>query len=111
MRLFLYGTLLDGVVLASRAGQAGLAARLMPATLPGWRRVGMRGGRYPTLRRDRSGCVFGALAEVPARAAGRLAAYEGPAYRLRRLVVVTPRRRLTAGVWIAAAGTRRPWKE
>ena len=39
MRLFLYGTLLDPDVLARRAGTPGLGARMVPATLPGYRRT------------------------------------------------------------------------
>ncbi len=110
MRLFLYGTLLDPVTLALRGGQASLSLRPAQATLPGWRRVAMCGGRYPTLRRDRRGVVHGVLVDVQARAMGRLAAYEGPAYRLRRVVVDTPNGKTSACTWIAPAVTQRPWE-
>ena len=110
MRLFLYGTLLEAGTLASRAGQAGLASRMLQATLPGWRRVAVRGGDYPTLRRDRTGLVRGVLVDVPARAVGQLAAYEGAAYRLTQVVVATPNGKTSAHTWIAPAGTRRPWQ-
>ena len=110
MRLFLYGTLLDARTLALRGGQPLPTSRAIPATLPGWRRVAMPGGRYPTLRRGRADCVRGVLVDVPARAMGRLAAYEGPAYRLTRVVVATPNGKTSAHTWIASAGTRRPWK-
>jgi hypothetical protein len=111
MRLFLYGTLLDPAELASLGGQPDLSSRLVQATLPGWRRVAVRGGRYPTLRRSRTGRVDGALVDVPARALGRLAAYEGPAYRLMGVVVATARGNASAYTWIAPAGTSRPWEE
>jgi gamma-glutamylcyclotransferase (GGCT)/AIG2-like uncharacterized protein YtfP len=110
MRLFLYGTLLDAGTLAMRGGHPDPASRMVQATLPGWQRVAVRGGRYPTLRRDRTGQVTGVLVDVPARAMGRLAAYEGPAYRLTRVVVATPNGKNSALTWIASAGTRRPWK-
>ncbi len=111
MRWFVYGSLRDPVVLARRAGTPGLAARLAPATLPGWRRVARAGARWPSLRRDRGGRVGGALLPVPAVARARLGAYEGPAYRLRRVIVVTGRGKRAALAWIAADAARRPWKE
>jgi hypothetical protein len=40
-----------------------------------------------------------------------LAAYEGPAYRLTRVVVQTPNGKTAAHTWIAPGGTRLPWKE
>jgi gamma-glutamylcyclotransferase (GGCT)/AIG2-like uncharacterized protein YtfP len=109
MRLFLYGTLLDADTLASRGGHADLAAHLVPATLSGWRRVGLRGGRYPTLQRDRVGTVRGAVLIAPARVRLRLAAWEGSNYRLTRVVVDTPNGKTAAHTWIAPGGTRRPW--
>jgi gamma-glutamylcyclotransferase (GGCT)/AIG2-like uncharacterized protein YtfP len=106
MRLFLYGTLLDPARLARCVGRA---VALTPARLPGWRRVAMRGGRYPTLVRARA-TVAGALARVDAAGLRRLIAYEGPLYDLRRLAVRTGRRNSVAGVWIARAASRREWE-
>jgi gamma-glutamylcyclotransferase (GGCT)/AIG2-like uncharacterized protein YtfP len=80
MRLFLYGTLLDPDTLASRGGVSGAPTRLVAATLRGWKRVKMRDECYPTLRRDRTGSVRGAVVTVRAQMLARLAAYEGPAY-------------------------------
>jgi gamma-glutamylcyclotransferase (GGCT)/AIG2-like uncharacterized protein YtfP len=111
VRLFLYGTLLDADVLAARGGEARLASRLAPATLHGWRRVALPGGRYPTLRRDRAGVVHGAVLAAPARVLARLAAYEGQAYRLARVVVRTANGKTAAHAWIAPGGTRLRWKE
>ncbi len=101
MRLFLYGTLLGDRRLA----------RSLPATLTGWRRVVLRGTRYPTLRRDRLGVVSGAVVDVPAPVLRRLVAYEGPAYRLVRVVVRTANGKTAAHAWIAPGGTRRSWRE
>jgi gamma-glutamylcyclotransferase (GGCT)/AIG2-like uncharacterized protein YtfP len=101
MRLFLYGTLLGDRRLGPSA----------PAILMGWRRVGLRGTRYPTLRRDRQGAVSGAVVNVPAAVLRRLVAYEGPAYRLARVVVRTASGKTAAYAWIAPGGTRRPWRE
>ena len=110
-RVFLYGTLLDRTTLAARSGDLALAARTAHAALAGWRRVALRGTRYPTLRRHRATRVCGVIVDVPARALARLAAYEGPRYRLRRVVVQTTKRKSPAFAWIASAGTRRNWKE
>ena len=105
MRLFLYGTLLDPRRLSRAAGRP---VPLRQALLPGWRRVAMKGGRYPTLVRGR-GVVVGAVADVDAAALRRLAAYEGPLYDLRRLAVATGRGKTVAGVWIARAATKKIW--
>src|SRR5439155_21245731 len=86
MRLFLYGTLLDANTLAAHGGNPNLPTRLVPAILPGWQRVAWRAGPYPTLRRHRANAVHGAVLIVAGRALTRLAAYEGPAYRLTRVV-------------------------
>jgi gamma-glutamylcyclotransferase (GGCT)/AIG2-like uncharacterized protein YtfP len=70
----------------------------------------MRDGRYPTVRRNRTGSVLGAVVTVRADVLARLAAYEGSAYRLRRVVVDTPNGKTAAHVWIAPGGTRAAWK-
>ncbi len=105
MRLFLYGTLLDPPLLAALAGRV---VPLTPATLHGWRRVALRGSRYPTLRRGRE-TVEGALATVDRRTLARLASYEGPSYRLISVIVRTARGNMAAQAWIAPGGTRRRW--
>jgi hypothetical protein len=63
------------------------------------------------LRRHRGGHVRGVIVTPPARALARLAAYEGPRYRLTRIVVQTTNGKTAAKSWIAPAGTRRKWKE
>lgn len=105
VRLFLYGTLLDPATLAAFAGRA---LPGVPAVLPGWRRVALPGGRWPTLRRGR-GSVSGAVVSVGGAALARLAAYEGPAYRLTPVVVRTARGTMPARAWIAPGGTGRAW--
>ena len=105
MRLFLYGTLLDPDLLAAFAGRA---VPSTPATLRGWRRVALRDSRYPTLRRAR-GAVLGVLVTVDRPSLARLAAYEGPSYRLTPIVVTTVRGHMPAWAWIATGGTRRDW--
>ena len=105
MRLFLYGTLLDPARMARCTGRE---VAMAPAMLRGWKRVAMRGGRYPTLVRARA-AVRGAVAVVDAAALRRLSAYEGPLYYLRRVAVRTARGNTVAGVWIARAATKRPW--
>jgi gamma-glutamylcyclotransferase (GGCT)/AIG2-like uncharacterized protein YtfP len=110
MRLFLYGTLLDATTLARRSGDPSLPARRTPATLRGWQRVTLAHARWPTLRRDRAGVVTGALVDVTAAAARRLAAYEGDTYRLLPVVVTTAAGKTAARIWIAPGGTCRPWK-
>jgi gamma-glutamylcyclotransferase (GGCT)/AIG2-like uncharacterized protein YtfP len=109
MRLFLYGTLLDARTLALRGGHVGVATRLVPASLPGWQRVALRNRRYPTLRRHRAGIVRGALFVATARVLARLAVYEGPDYRLTRVVVRTTSGKTAAHTWIAPGGTCLPW--
>jgi len=109
LRLFVYGTLLDPRRLDAVAGRPGLGARLIPAELHGWRRVAMRGGAFPTLRRSPRDSVAGAIVEVDAMAFRRLRSYEGPAYRLTRVAARTAQGETAAFAWIAPAATGRPW--
>ena len=101
MRRCAYGTLLGDQAL----GEAS------PATLIGWRRRALRGTRYPTLRRDRTCAVAGAVVDVPAQVLWRLIAYEGLAYSLTRVVVQAASSKTAAHAWIAPGGTHRPWRE
>jgi hypothetical protein len=109
-RLFLYGTLLDPSELARRGGVVGLGRRSGPCRLVGWTRVSLRATRWPTLRRQRGGETLGLMLPIPVVALRRLAAYEGPAYRLTRVVVTTLTGKTAAWTWIAPGGTSRPWK-
>lgn len=112
MRIFLYGTLLDPGILALRSGRRGLERGAVPAILPGWRRVTLRHAPFPTLLRGRRGAVGGLLLVLRGAALRRLAAYEGPAYRLRPIRPMIRRGPRDAVAWIAApalADPDRPW--
>lgn len=111
MRVFLYGTLLDPEVLARMSGRRDLAHRALPARLRGFRRVALRGTPYPTLIPG-EGEVDGLLLSIPGQALRRLAAYEGPLYRLMPVRVRTARGFSQAHSWVAArrhADPTRPW--
>ena len=99
--LFLYGTLLRPAVLDRMAGQPGLARRLRPARLEGWARVGLRGTPYPTLVAAPGAATEGALLRCGPGALARLAAYEGAAYRLVPVRVITRRGPRNARAWVA----------
>ena len=109
MRVFLYGTLLHPDTLAARSGDPCLPARCRPAMLKGWRRVGLAGTPYPTLRSAHGASTKGIVVDLAPAALRRLTAYEGPAYRLTRLVVLTEQGNTAAHAWIAPGGTLRPW--
>ena len=104
--LFLYGSLLDPVLFRRVAGTplAGL-----PSLLPGWRRVAMTHGPYPTLRREAGAMVEGMLAQVDGRSFAKLCNYEGPRWRLREVMPVVDGRAVVAWAWVAAGGSRRDW--
>jgi gamma-glutamylcyclotransferase (GGCT)/AIG2-like uncharacterized protein YtfP len=108
MRVFLYGMLLDPVTL-TRYGGPTLPARLIPARLFGWRRVTLRGTPWPTLRRDCTAHVTGAVLHPSAAALARLKMFEEPPYLRRRVVVTTARGKTAAFAWIAPGATSRPW--
>ena len=94
MLIFVYGSLLDHVVLRRKSGDARLD--LLPARVTGWHRLWR--DRYPTVRRG--GAVEGGLVRVSARALGKLCAYEGPAYRLRRCIARVRDRPVHCFIWI-----------
>jgi Gamma-glutamyl cyclotransferase, AIG2-like len=88
MRFFFYGTLLDPDVTALVLGRRLPPARFVPAVLPGYSRWRVRGGSYPISVPDRKGEVPGAIVGgLSARDVARLAAYEGPGYRIATLKV------------------------
>jgi len=102
VEIFLYGTLLDPAVLEARSGRRFPPRARRPALLMGWRRVMLRRQPYPTLRRARGGCVQGVVVRVCGAPLRRLMAYEGPAYRLRRVRPWQPgRARAVALAWVA----------
>lgn len=89
MDFFFYGTLMDPDVLAAVVGRRILPARTQPATLAGFRRVGLKGTPYPVI-------VPGAAADTVAGVvvAGLTAAdvrnlkrFEGAAYGIETVSV------------------------
>ncbi len=80
MKLFLYGTLAEPRGLGRCAGKP-LACTPLAATLPGFKRVRLRGARYPTLRRAPGHAVQGVVARVNADMMVRLQNYESSRYR------------------------------
>jgi len=99
-RIFVYGTLLDPRVFRRHAPLRWLR-RALPARLPGYRRVGLRGTPYPTLIPGEGEVRGLLLPALPPAALARLARYEGPCYALRPLRVVTPRGACAARAWIS----------
>lgn len=75
MKLFVYGTLADPEALGRCAGRP-LKTMPLPAELHGFRRVRLRGARYPTLRRAPGALVQGVIIQVSADMLVRLQAYE-----------------------------------
>ena len=88
MRFFFYGTLLDYDVTALVLGRRLPPTAFAPASLPGHTRRRAKGVSSPILVRDPRGQVPGAIVSgLSARDVARLAAYEGPRYRVAPLKV------------------------
>jgi hypothetical protein len=83
MRFFFYGTLLDPDVMALVIGRRLPPHRYEAATMPGYARRRAKGASYPIVLRDPRSEVEGAVvAGFSAEDVARLAAYEGPRYRI-----------------------------
>lgn len=82
-RFFFYGTLLDPDVVAFVLGRRLPPASFAPGLLPGHKRRRAEGKSYPIVVRapnsDVAGAVVGGLSTQDVE---RLAAYEGPGYRI-----------------------------
>jgi gamma-glutamylcyclotransferase (GGCT)/AIG2-like uncharacterized protein YtfP len=110
VRIFAYGTLRDPAVFARVGGSTAPLAAAVPATLPGWRRVRLAATPYPTLTPDPAAETDGMLLTVSPAILRRLHAYEGPAYRFRRVHVTVGTLRVPAHAWIAPdADKDSPW--
>ena len=82
-RFFFYGTLLDPDVVAFVLGRRLPPASFAPALLPGHKRRRAVGKSYPIVVRAPAGAVAGAVVGgLSAKDVERLAAYEGPGYRV-----------------------------
>lgn len=122
MRFFFYGTLLDRDVTALVLGRRLAPAAFVPAVLPGHARRRVKGASYPIAVRDpRSEVAGAAVGGLSIRDVARLAAYEGPRYRIAPLKVriagrltmlsvfapLEERFQPTGGSWELAAWQRR----
>lgn len=88
MRFFFYGTLLDRDVTALVLGRRLPPQAFQAAFLRGYTRYRAKGVTYPVIVRDPSGRVRGAIVQgLSVRDVERLAAYEGPRYRIAPLTV------------------------
>ena len=85
---FFYGTLLDPDVMALVIGRRLPPSAFVPAILPGHARRRAKGASYPVVVRDAADRVRGVVVGgLTSRDVARLAAYEGPGYRIARLKV------------------------
>jgi len=88
MRFFFYGTLLDRDVASLVLGRRLPPQAYVPAALPGHARRRVKGASYPIVVRDPRGRVSGAIVGgLSVRDVERLAAFEGPRYRISTLRV------------------------
>jgi gamma-glutamylcyclotransferase (GGCT)/AIG2-like uncharacterized protein YtfP len=109
--VFLYGTLLDPRVFRRQAGTLRPWRQAVPALLPGFRRVHLRGTPYPTLVAAADE-VAGLIVRLPPMPLESLRRYEGPSYRLCPVRAVTRRGPRAARAWMTAprrAEFARPW--
>jgi gamma-glutamylcyclotransferase (GGCT)/AIG2-like uncharacterized protein YtfP len=107
MKLFLYGTLADPEALGRCAGRR--PGALVPASLPGFRRVLLRGARFPTLRRAPGHQVHGVIARVNADMLVRLQNYESGRYRQIHVRLHTAHGPARARCFYGDAPTTIPW--
>lgn len=114
MRFFFYGTLLDLDVMALVLGRRLPPQAFVPATLPGHSRWRVQGGSYPIAVPDPRGKVSGATVRgLSPRDVARLAAFEGPGYRIAPLKVRVAGTLSTVSVFEPLVSklkpTDRPW--
>ncbi len=108
MKLFLYGTLADPAALGRCAGKP-VRGTPLPARLTGFRRVLLRGARYPTLRRAPGETVHGVVLRVNADMFLRLQNYESARYRAVHVRLHSATGPQRARVFIGDAPTRVAW--
>ena len=102
MLLFLYGTLLDPRVLARQSGEPGLGAAAPPGAAGRLRPRGPARHALSDLGARPGAATRGAVLRAGPAARRRLAAYEGPQYRLVPVRVETRRGPVRARAWMAA---------
>ena len=97
---FFYGTLLDPDVMALVIGRRLPPSAFVPAILPGHSRRRAKGATYPVVVRDAADRVQGVVVGgLTSRDVARLAAYEGPGYRIARLKVLVDGELATVSVF------------
>lgn len=100
MRFFVYGTLLDLDVMALVLGRRLPPRAYVPASLPGHTRWRARSASYPVVVPEPRGEVAGAVVGgLSARDVARLAAYEGPGYRIVPLKIRSHGKLVTVAVF------------
>jgi gamma-glutamylcyclotransferase (GGCT)/AIG2-like uncharacterized protein YtfP len=108
VRLFVYGTLTDPAALGRCAGRP-VSGAPVPALLLGFKRVLLRGARYPTLRRAPAQQVHGVIIRVNADMLVRLQNYESVRYRIVHLRLHTPAGPHRARCFLGDTPTHIPW--
>ena len=108
MKIFVYGTLTDKDAFGRCAGKP-MTHKPIPAKLPGFSRVLLRGARYPTLRRAPGSQVPGMVMRVNADMLVRLCNYESVRYRLVRVNLQSETGPHRALVFMGDAPTRIGW--
>jgi gamma-glutamylcyclotransferase (GGCT)/AIG2-like uncharacterized protein YtfP len=108
MKLFLYGTLADPAALGRCAGRPPRHAPV-PAVLKNYRRVLLRGARFPTLRRAPGHAVHGVIMRVSADMLVRLQNYESTRYRQTFVRLHTPHGPARAKCFFGDAATKVAW--
>jgi hypothetical protein len=98
MRFFFYGTLLDRDVASLVLGRRLAPQAYSPAALPGHARRRVKGASYPIVVRDPRSTVAGAVVGgLSGCDVARLAAYEGPRYRIVPIKV-----RIAGVMWVVS---------
>jgi hypothetical protein len=111
-RFFVYGTLLDRDVTALVLGRRLPPAAFAPALLPDHRRRRAKGASYPVVVRAPDSEVSGAvISGLSARDVARLAAYEGPGYRIVMVGVRISGRRETVSMFEPVISRLQPSSE
>jgi gamma-glutamylcyclotransferase (GGCT)/AIG2-like uncharacterized protein YtfP len=108
VKLFVYGTLADPAALGRCAGRPVKHAP-QPAKLHGFKRVFLRGARYPTLRRAPGEHVHGVMLRVNADMLVRLQNYESVRYRVVHVRLHSETGPHRARVFIGDAATTVAW--
>lgn len=113
-RFFFYGTLMDAAVRTAVLGREVPTDAIIAAELSGWRRVCRLGATYPVLVAAAGARTEGIVVDnLTAEETTRLVRFEGPDYRLSRvMLLLKPRSRTAAWVFLPVSPSiagERPW--